>query len=107
MEIGIDNFVAADPAVDPAQQMQNVLAQIARADSAGVHTFGMQFSIDIIGVARDGRVVKVREHVPPRRVVFAWTAFAILELAAGVAPLTGVAVGDRLVVVSTEQPPLL
>ncbi len=30
MEIGIDNFVAADPAVEPAQQMQNVLAQIAR-----------------------------------------------------------------------------
>lgn len=41
MEIGIDNFVAADPAVDPAQQMQDVLAQIARADSAGVHTFGI------------------------------------------------------------------
>jgi len=41
MEIGIDNFVAADPAVEPAQQMQNVLAQIARADSAGVHTFGI------------------------------------------------------------------
>ncbi|WP_246085839.1 LLM class flavin-dependent oxidoreductase [Pseudonocardia hydrocarbonoxydans] len=41
MEIGIDNFVAADPAVEPARQMQDVLAQIARADSAGVHTFGI------------------------------------------------------------------
>jgi len=74
------------------------------APTQGVHTFGMRFSIDVIGVARDGRVVKVREHVPPRRVVFAWTAFAILELAAGVAPRTGVAVGDRLVVVSSDRP---
>jgi probable LLM family oxidoreductase len=41
MEIGIDNFVAADPAVEPARQMQDVLAQIARADQAGVHTFGI------------------------------------------------------------------
>lgn len=41
MEIGIDNFVAADPSVEPAQQMQDVLAQIARADSAGVHSFGI------------------------------------------------------------------
>jgi alkanesulfonate monooxygenase SsuD/methylene tetrahydromethanopterin reductase-like flavin-dependent oxidoreductase (luciferase family) len=41
MEIGIDNFVAADPAVTPTRQVQNVLAQIARADRAGVHTFGI------------------------------------------------------------------
>ena len=41
MEIGIDNFVAADPSVEPAQQLQDVLAQIARADSAGVHSFGI------------------------------------------------------------------
>lgn len=74
------------------------------APTQGVHTFGMRFSIDIIGVARDGRVVKIREDVPPRRVVLSLTAFAILELAAGVARRTGVAVGDRLVVVSTEQP---
>ena len=72
------------------------------APTQGVHTFGMRFSIDIIGVARDGRVVKVREHVPPRRVVLALTAFAILELAAGVAGDTGVSVGDRLVVITNN-----
>jgi uncharacterized membrane protein (UPF0127 family) len=59
------------------------------APSQGVHTFGMRFAIDIVGVARDGRVVKIRPQVPPQRLVFAWTAFAILELAAGVVERPG------------------
>jgi uncharacterized protein len=90
-----------------AGKVSSVEARFLIAPTQGVHTFGMRFSIDIIGVARDGRVVKIREHVPPRRIVLSFTAFAILELAAGVARRTKVAVGDRLVVVSTEQPPPL
>jgi uncharacterized protein len=67
------------------------------APSQGVHTFGMRFSIDVIGVTRDGRVVKARNAVRPARLVFAWRAFAILELAAGVAGDAGLAVDDILV----------
>ena len=72
------------------------------APTQGVQTFGMRFPIDIVGVSRDGRVVKIRERVPPRRLVFAWTAFAILELAAGVAAGCGLVVGDRLKVLPAE-----
>jgi uncharacterized membrane protein (UPF0127 family) len=67
------------------------------APSQGVHTFGMRFPIDIVGVTRDGRVVKVRSDVPRSRLVFALRAFAILELASGVAARAGLAVDDRLV----------
>jgi uncharacterized protein len=67
------------------------------APSQGVHTFGMRFPIDIIGVTRDGRVVKARSAVRPARLVFALRAFAILELAAGVAGEAGLAVDDILV----------
>jgi len=74
------------------------------APTQGVHTFGMRFPIDIVGVARDGRVVKVRGEVPPRRLVFALRAFAILELAAGVARRAAIAVGDRLIVVPNQHP---
>ena len=70
----------------------------------GVHTFGMRFPIDIIGIARDGRVVKLREDVPPRRLVFALRAWAILELAAGVARRSAIAVGDRLIVAPNQEP---
>jgi uncharacterized protein len=69
------------------------------APTQGIHTFGMRFPIDVIAVSRDGRVVKVREAVGPNRLVFAWTAFAMLETAAGVARAAGLAVGDRLCVV--------
>jgi uncharacterized membrane protein (UPF0127 family) len=72
------------------------------APTQGIHTFGMQFAIDVVGVARDGRVVKIRSAVPPRRLVFAWTAFAILELAAGVAEGAGLRDGDRLI--ATKNP---
>jgi uncharacterized membrane protein (UPF0127 family) len=68
------------------------------APSNAVHTFGMQFPIDVIYARRDGRVVKVRERLRPRRLSGAWGAFAVIELAEGVVARTGVAVGDRLVV---------
>lgn len=69
------------------------------APTQGIHTFGMQFPIDVIGVSRDGKVVKIREAVGPRRLVLAWSAFAILETAAGVARAMDLVVGDRLTVV--------
>lgn len=73
------------------------------APTQGVHTFGMRFPIDIVGVARDGRVVKVRGEVPPGRLVFAFRAFAILELAAGMARRAAISVGDRLIVVANQH----
>ena len=66
------------------------------APSQGVHTFGMRFPIDIVGVTREGRVVKARSAVRPSRLVFALRAFAILELASGVAGEAGLAVDDVL-----------
>src|SRR5918993_4161814 len=46
-----------------------------------VHTFAMRFPIDILFVAKDGRVIKVREAVPPRRIAGAWGGFAVVECA--------------------------
>lgn len=67
------------------------------APCQGVHTFGMRFAIDIIAVGRDGRVIKVRSRVTSRRVVIAWSAFAIVELAAGALECTDLCKGDRLI----------
>jgi uncharacterized membrane protein (UPF0127 family) len=72
------------------------------APSQGVHTFGMRFPIDIVGVNREGRVVKARTAVRPSRLVFALRAFAILELAPGVAADAGLAVDDVLVAVRRD-----
>ncbi|MBL8137485.1 MAG: DUF192 domain-containing protein [Acidobacteria bacterium] len=66
------------------------------APCQGIHTFGMRFPLDIVGVARDGRVVTVRSDVPRRRIVLALRAFAIVELPAGTCAVAGLVVGDRL-----------
>ena len=63
------------------------------APSQGIHTFGMRFSIDVVGVARDGRVVTVARAVKPWRVALSWRAFAIVELAAGRCAEAGLSVG--------------
>ena len=74
------------------------------APSQGVHTFGMRFPIDIVGVDRDGRVVKVRASVPPRRIVLALSAFAMVELPAGRVARAGVEIGDRVSVRLLDGP---
>jgi uncharacterized membrane protein (UPF0127 family) len=69
------------------------------APTQGVHTFGMRFAIDVVGVNRDGEVVSLRPKVPRRRLVFSWRAFAIVEAEAGRAEALGLRVGDQLDVI--------
>ena len=61
-----------------------------------VHTFAMRFPIDILFAARDGRVLKVSEAVPPRRIAGSLRAFAVVELAAGELARSGTRAGDLL-----------
>ena len=61
-----------------------------------VHTFAMRFPIDILFVAKDGRVIKVREAVPSRRIVGAWGGFAVVEFGAGQLQLSGTRAGDSI-----------
>ena len=93
---------------DSASRRRGLLGRASLADgeglvivpSQGIHTFGMQFAIDVLGVAHDGRVLKVRSAVPARRLVFCLRAFAMIELAAGAAARLDVQIGDRLSVIS-------
>lgn len=61
-----------------------------------VHTFTMRFPIDILFVSRDGRVIKVRQAVPPRRIAGAWRGFAVIECAAGQLEGSGTRAGDSI-----------
>jgi len=45
-----------------------------------VHTFGMQFAIDLVYVDRKHRIRKVRSNVPPWRVSACLTAHSVIEL---------------------------
>jgi uncharacterized membrane protein (UPF0127 family) len=61
-----------------------------------VHTFGMQFPIDLIYLDRDKRVKKVRSSVPPWRLSACISAHSVLELAEGSIRRTKTKCGDRL-----------
>ena len=66
------------------------------APSQAIHTFSMRFAIDVAFVAKDGRVLKVRQAVPPRRIAVAWRAFAVIELPAGALEASDTRPGDLL-----------
>ena len=66
------------------------------APSQAIHTFSMRFAIDVAFVSKDGRVLKVRHAVPPRRIAVALRAFAVIELPVGALDASDTKPGDRL-----------
>ena len=50
-----------------------------------VHTFTMRFPLDLIWLGRDGRVVRIDENVPPRRLRTCVRARSVVEANAGTA----------------------
>lgn len=70
------------------------------APCSAVHTFFMKFPLDLIFVAKDGRVLKTRRRIPAWRISGRLGAFAVIELAAGALGASQCEVGDRLEVVA-------
>ena len=62
-----------------------------------IHTFGMQFALDLVYIDRQHRVRKIRRNVPPWRVSACLTAHSVIELAAGSLREFDVLPGDTLV----------
>jgi uncharacterized protein len=48
-----------------------------------VHTFGMRFALDLVWLARDGRVVRVDRGVAPRSIKLCLGARSVVEAVAG------------------------
>jgi uncharacterized membrane protein (UPF0127 family) len=61
-----------------------------------IHTFGMQFPIDLAYLDRNRKIRKVRSHVLPWRVSACLTAHSVLELPSGTICGTRTQVGDEL-----------
>jgi uncharacterized membrane protein (UPF0127 family) len=65
--------------------------------SSGIHTFGMRFTIDAIGLSRSLEVVKLWPRLPPCRVTsISWKVHSVLELAEGEISRCRIEVGDQL-----------
>jgi uncharacterized membrane protein (UPF0127 family) len=61
-----------------------------------VHTFGMQFPIDLVYLDRNHRIKKVKSNVGPWRLSACLSAHSVLELASGTIRETQTMPGDKL-----------
>ena len=73
------------------------------APCQAIHTWFMRFAIDVLFVRKDGTVLEVLPGVRPWRMALSLRAFAVIELAAGVAAASETRAGDRLEVVAREE----
>lgn len=72
--------------------------------SSGVHTWGMQFVIDVVALDRDMRVLGVWEQVGGFRIVaLRWKTHSVLELPAGAIRRSRIKVNDQLAIVPADQ----
>ena len=72
------------------------------APTNAIHTFFMQFPIDVVFVRRDGRVAGVRHAVKPWRIACAFSAHAVIELPAGTLARSGTVAGDTLIITAAS-----
>jgi uncharacterized membrane protein (UPF0127 family) len=93
-----------DVADNSAKRRRGLLGRTMLASGEGlwivpcesVHTFGMQFPIDLVYLDRYKRVKKVRSGVPPWRISACLSAHSVLELAPGSIRRAQTRPGDKL-----------
>jgi uncharacterized membrane protein (UPF0127 family) len=103
---GVPLATTLEPAFDSTTRNKGLLGRSSLAPGTAlvlapcnsIHTFFMKFPIDLLFVARDGRVLKLRERVPAWRLALSPRAFAVIELAAGTVATHETQRGDVLVV---------
>ena len=95
---------AIETAFDRETRNRGLLGRSTLADDAAlilapcssIHTFFMQFAIDIVFVDRDGHIRRARQALGPWRIQAALRAFAVVEFASGALERSDTRAGDRL-----------
>ncbi len=71
--------------------------------SSGVHTFGMAFAIDVVGLDKSMKIVKLWKNLKPQRLTsLSWSMQSVIELPAGCIVANGLEIGDKLSVVEAS-----
>lgn len=64
-----------------------------------VHTFFMNFAIDLIFLDRSGQILELVENLKPNRISpFVIEAEQVIELASGIIQQKGIEVGEKIVI---------
>jgi uncharacterized membrane protein (UPF0127 family) len=77
-------------------------AALIIAPCNSIHTFFMRFAIDVVFVARDGRVLKTYPGLVQWLIAFSIGAFAVIELPVGAISLSESKPGDILQLTSEQ-----
>ena len=99
-----------ETAFDSTSRRRGLLGRDGLADGSAlvlapcntIHTVRMRFPIDVVFVARNGRVTKIVRRLPAWRAAASFAAFATIEFRAGTIESTDLVIGDRLVVQSAN-----
>ena len=75
-------------------------AALVLSPCLAVHTAFMRFAIDVIFVNKAGHVMRIVRRLAPWRAAACLSAYATIELAAGVLDRFNVEIGDRLLIAS-------
>jgi uncharacterized protein len=74
--------------------------------SSGVHTFGMAFTIDVVGLDRDLKVIKLWRCLRPFRLTsVSMTLKSVIELPSGVISQSQMQLGDQLHIAPASETP--
>jgi uncharacterized membrane protein (UPF0127 family) len=72
--------------------------------SSGVHTVGMSFGIDVVGLDRDLKIIKLWRCLPPFRVTSVSLKLrSVLELPCGTISQSQSQIGDQLQIAAASQ----
>ncbi len=91
-----DNFFARLRGLLGFKSLDKNQSMILRPANS-IHTFFMRFSIDVLFVGRDNKVVKIVKHMKPFKITSICSGSkSVIELPAGVIDLTETSVDDIL-----------
>ncbi len=93
----------AQIAASSAQRMKGLLGRkglsldeaLVLKPCSAIHTFFMQFAIDVLFLGKNMRIIKAIQNMPPNRLSpIAWASLMVVELPAGKINQTNTQVGD-------------
>jgi uncharacterized membrane protein (UPF0127 family) len=103
---------AIEVAMTAVQRVKGLLGRDCLADGQGLlfrgcsslHTFFLQFPVDIVFLDKQGKVLKSARDVKPFKVVMApFRAYYALELPVGAIDGSATRIGDRVIFLDEEE----
>lgn len=92
-----DKFMARIKGLLGTDFLKKESALVIRPNN-GIHTFGMNYSIDVIFIDKNNKVIKIVTDMPRRKISICSNASYVIETSAGVVKTTNTSIGDIILI---------